>query len=63
MKQYLIFCAMAAAVIYLSISLALWTINPSQWKEYTKVGVVITILIAMFIGYILKQLDDNSKNS
>lgn len=54
---------MAAAVIYLSISLALWTINPSQWKEYTKVGVVITVLIAMFIGYILKQLDDNSKNN
>ena len=60
MKQYLIYHFIAGVMVYLLISLAVGTVDFGKWQEYTKVTFVVVMLVAGFIGYFLKQLNDDS---
>jgi hypothetical protein len=60
MKQYLTYHFIAGVMVYLLISLAVGTVDFGKWQEYTKVTFVVVMLVAGFIGYFLKQLNDDS---
>ena len=60
MKQYLTHHFIAGVMVYLLISLAVGTMDFGKWQEYTKVAFVVVMLVAGFIGYFLKQLNDDS---
>lgn len=60
MKQYLAYCFISAVIIYLLISLVVRTLNFWQWMEYTRVGFLVVMLVVCFVGYFLKQLNDDS---
>ncbi len=60
MKQYLTYHYIAVVMVYLLISLAVGTVDFGKWQEYTKVTFVVVMLVAGFIGYFLKQLNDDS---
>lgn len=60
MKQYLTYHFIAGVMVYLLISLAVGTMDFWKWQEYTKVSFVVVMLVAGFIGYFLKQLNDDS---
>ena len=60
MKQYLTYHFIAGVMVYLLIYLAVGTVDFGKWQEYTKVTFVVVMLVAGFIGYFLKQLNDDS---
>jgi len=60
MKQYLTYHFIAGVMVYLLISLAVGTVDFGKWQEYTKVTFVVVMLVAGFIVYFLKQLNDDS---
>lgn len=60
MKQYLTHILISGLIVYLLLSLAVGTMDFGEWQEYTKVAFVVVMLVAGFIGYFLKQLNDDS---